>query len=191
MIVPSAGDLNYFTIRGVRSPGRCRVSGADRTLRWNEAEGHGYIATLRLNGIKLAHFTIAVDMWTPAQLAAWELFVQVLPPPEVVYGNPAGIAKMPLSGVDIGHPVLAANGITKAVLETIGQLTRADNGIWTSELKFIEWQRPVALPVGKVNRTIPGTKGTPPAAQTEADKALAEGTADFEKKKAAANGAAP
>lgn len=186
-INPDGRELNYFTIRGVNSPGRCRISGADRTFRWDEAEGQGIIARLRLRGLKLARFTIAVDMWMKEQLVEWELFTQALLPPELLYGGAAGYKKT-LSGTGIDHPILAAAGITAVVLETIGQLTLT-KGIWTSELKFIEYRPVQAVPVGKVDRSVPAVrKGPVVTAQSEADKALVEGRAKAEKARVAAGG---
>lgn len=187
-INPDSPELNYFTIRGVNSPGRCRIQGANRALRWKQNEGMGIIGSLNLVGLKLAEFSIFVDMWTKEQLAEWEFFVQILPPPEVTYGSPAAYRKLVMAGHGISHPILASNGINSVVLQEIGQLT-LNRGLWTSEIKFIEFRKPVTLPIGSVNRTVPAVKKGPEVtAVTEADKALVEGRKAAAAAKAAAGG---
>jgi hypothetical protein len=67
--------LDYFTIGGDRSPGKCEVRGAGREWEWFELMGWGLDgASLILRRRLLLEFEIDVTIATQADLNAWDVF---------------------------------------------------------------------------------------------------------------------
>lgn len=142
---PYTQPVDKFTLGGKLSPGLCEVSGADAPRRWDELDGYGLSgARLRYKGLKLAHFSISIRLYTPEDWADWYAFKPIT-------------EKAPLGhfakSLDIFHPHLFDLGIASAVIENVSQPTQTADGEWTIEIKFIEYRTPkvtIGTPDGAV-----------------------------------------
>lgn len=75
--------LNYFTLGGEKSPGKCEIRGAAREWQWNELAGYGLDgANLSLVRRQLVEFEIDVRITTQTDLDAWsDFYAKVLQNP--------------------------------------------------------------------------------------------------------------
>jgi hypothetical protein len=172
-----SGDLrqDYFTLSllgaTIVSPGRCKIIGAADGRKWDERAGYGLSgASLFGGGKKLSHFGIEIALWeepsfTSEQWLNWsalELFLSVPPgtrPPSL------GIA----------HPILADVGITVIVIEERSQWTQDETGLWTCQLKCIQY-RAAQVSFATAGPGVPPTSGEI-AAQARFDAATAQSSA--------------
>ncbi|AKV03195.1 hypothetical protein AKJ09_09858 [Labilithrix luteola] len=182
MIDPTAKDLNYVTVAGVRSPGRARISGADIVYLWDVQQPFGMSGgSTRFRGRGLSKFTLAIDLWRREHFIAWAAFKKLLEPPTLT--KPLVVA--------MGHPILTDANIKAIAIEKLGQPVRGDNGIWTSTSEILEYRDPVPAIV-KPRGAIPTTdKGVPQPPKTAADLALEKAMQDNAAARARASGVTP
>ena len=150
----------YVVVGGMRSPGRARLTGADVPYKWDVQEPYGMSGgATRFRGRGLARFQLAIDLWKPEHFLAWDAFKKLLEPPTLT---------KPLV-VEMGHPVLSDAGIKAVAVEKLGQLTRGDNGLWTSTSDILEYRAPLASLV-KPRGSVPATDaGAPVTAKSAED----------------------
>ena len=159
MIRPNDPALNYVVVGGMRSPGRARLTGADVVYKWDVQEPYGMSGgATRFRGRGLSKFTLAIDLWKPEHFLAWDAFKKLLEPPTPT--NPLV--------VDMGHPVLSDAGIKSVAVEKLGQLTRGDNGIWTSTSDILEYRAPLPSLV-KPRGSVPSTDANAPVTAKSAN----------------------
>jgi hypothetical protein len=149
---------DFFTLAGLTSPGRAYFKGASSPRKWDERPGYGTSgATTVWMGAKLARFTAIIEMWQAADLIDWEIFKTVLikPPPG-----------LPPIALGIGHPTLngAPYNITDVVVEEVTCPEQDDFGLWTVQIKFIEYRRPMPAFAAAPSATIPSNGPAPPTA---------------------------
>jgi hypothetical protein len=181
MIDPASSALNLVVVNGVPSPGRATVIGAAVPYKYDIKEGYGLSgATTTYHGRGVAKFTLHIDIWAREHFLAWPLFKKLLEPPK---------PSLPLV-VEMQHPVLSDQGISKVAVESMGALERQSNGLWRCTIQLLEWRPPVPALV-KPRGAIPGVaKGKPIPPKTEADLALEKARVEFEAARNAARGGA-
>jgi len=164
VIDPTAPELNYVVVAGMRSPGRATLTGVKVPYKYDVQEGYGRSgATTTFRGRGIARFTLTIDLWLPEHFLAWAAFAKALEPPK---------ASKPLV-VEMRHPVLAAADISAVAVESFGQPEKQSNGIWRVTIGLLEY-RPPRDALVKPRGAIPSPeKGAPLTPKTEADRALA------------------
>ena len=127
-------DVNTITVAGKVSPGYCEISRAVSPNKWDERNGYGLSgSTLIFRGIGLATFTATITMWNDEQLTEWEAWKSVVDrPPSRKYPR----------ALQVWHPVLEDMGVSAAIVEKRGQLTKLPNGGWRVEIFFKEYRKP-------------------------------------------------
>lgn len=116
------------------SPGLCEISGANSPRKWDEIESHGHSgATLKFNGVGLAHFSVKISLYTSQDWIDWSEFKPLVDKPPL--GNEP-------KAQDIWHPLLVDQGIYAVGVEDVGQPEQNEDGVWTIEIKFVEHRPP-------------------------------------------------
>lgn len=200
---PKGFDQDYIVLANVRSPGTCVISGAGNPRVWDAVKAAGMSgASLRYMGADLARFSVLIKMWTAEQVKEWEEFSDLLGSSDKtrtvagaarkVLANISAAAKSAATGTQyspkamaIQHPLLAELFITDVVVEDRTQLTPSESGLWTVEIKFIQYRPPVASR-GKVNSSIPNAPKTVATAQDNMDQRIQQAKNDFNDAKKAA-----
>ena len=115
------------------SPGLCEITGAANLRKWDELESYGASGALLVyRGLKLAHFSIVLSLYTEADWTEWAAFRPlVMRPP---------IGKRPRA-LTVVHPVLNEVDITALVVESVEAPAQSEDGVWTIEIKCIEWRK--------------------------------------------------
>ncbi len=153
-------EQRYIVLANQPSPGLAVISGAGIPLDWDVRKGYGYSgAVVVYTGDNLAEFTVTIQMWTQVQLDAWKAFAQLLKRP------PKGVLAQAMA---IQHPLLDELGIDKVVLRNRSMLTPSPTGLWTVELKLLQYRKPEKA-LGRPNGAIPNAPGTIPRKEDELD----------------------
>lgn len=156
---PDLYDFPRFN--GTASPLLCDVSGATSPRKWDEKAGKGLSgATLVYSGTGLAKPTVRFFAWLPEHFIAWASFRAL------VAKAPEGTKP---TAISIEHPFLAELGIVSVVVEDETMWVQASAGLWTKDLKLIQFREPTAA-VGKP--TGAKTQWVETSAQTAADKTI-------------------
>ncbi len=168
---PEAYD--YFRLAGIKSPGRCTLTGAGSPRKWDKADGKGTDgATVTYNGDGLAEFTIHVDLWLPEHFDAFELEFRPM-----LRRAPEGVEA---KAYDIEYPSLAELEISSVVVTNVGQLELTDElGLYSYPISFLQHRKPKPK-----SATIKGSQGgggadEPPGAEDELDKQIRQLNADI------------
>jgi len=133
-----------FNLGPMTSPGKCEIIGASDGRKWDEQAGFGLSgAALVGGGAKLSHFAIKLTIWEPAgtiggDWSQWQIFKKLV--------------EKPLPGIrppswGIYHPQLADVGIDTVVVEDRTQWTQDEQGLWTMQIKFIQYRAPIIMSV--------------------------------------------
>ena len=131
---PLDNSLDKATIGGRLTPGICEIVGANSPRAWDERAGYGLSgAIVVFHGVKLSHFTIKFQLYTTQDWNDWHAFKPIVDKP------PIGTWQGPL---DCAHPLLADLGIRSIVIEDVLVPEQSDDGVWTIELKVIEFRGP-------------------------------------------------
>lgn len=139
---------DWVDFSGQITPGLADIVGAGSPRRWDERESYGLSgATVVYHGLKLAHFSVKLRLYTTQHWDDWYAFKPFID------RVPAGRRQGPL---DITHPLLAQVGIRSVVVEDVLAAEQTDDGEWTIEIKLIEYRKPV-LSLAKPD----GAKATP------------------------------
>lgn len=188
--------LNYFTLGGERSPGKCEVRGAGREWEWAELAGWGLDgASLLLRRRVLVEFEIDVKIVTQTELDQWDDFYsKVLQTPAyhagkksssspftnavqavggAGFGAPATPGKSTTAsrGLGIYHPRLARLGIGSAVVKKVGQFNPTKGGGEMVTIYFKEYRAPKFV-LTKPNGLIPAAGKPQPRAKDALDAAI-------------------
>jgi len=135
-------DLYYSIKLGeVRSPGKVKLSGHNRTIKWDVKSGNGQAgASITKQGVELtkfkATFSIMRDLSQGIDdYSAWPAFA------ELIWSTVRG--QVP-KALDIYHPELAANDIKSVVLADMGPMVDTDRtGESSITVEFLEYAPPV------------------------------------------------
>lgn len=158
--------LNYFTLGGERSPGKCEVRGAGRGWEWAELMGWGLSgASLILRRRILVEFEIDITIVSQTELEQFDDFYAK------VLADPVSGRKDRSRGIGIYHPRLARVGVTSAVIEHVGQFNPGKRGGETCTIKFKEYRAPKFI-LTKPNGTIPAAAKKQPKAKDALDEAI-------------------
>lgn len=144
------------------TPGLCEITGASSPRKWDEQAGYAMTgAILVYRGIGLAHFSMRFKLFTREHWEEWAAIRPFLLRPPV--GQRA-------RALDVQHPVLDEVGISQMVVEDVTAPEQSEDGVWTIELKCIEWRR------YKISTAKPdGSEATPEdPLQTEFGEAMDE-----------------
>ena len=147
-------DDIYISDRVV--PGVVEIKGLAAPRDWEERRGFGMMgATLRYKGQKLSHFSLVVSLYTQEHWDDWAAFAPTIrrpPPPD--RGQLAAVTSIPSLGramrtqappLSIRHPLLEEYRIRQVVVEDVTAMTEDDKGVWSCEIKLIQYQRPVRI----------------------------------------------
>jgi hypothetical protein len=163
-LVPTDLRQDYYTLSvgGIPflSPGICEIIGATKPYSWDEQKGFGIAGSGLVGGTRgLSRFSIRHTIFEnpglgPTGLASpqwgfWDLFKVALDPLAIV-------APAPFISYGIAHPQLADIGIKSVVIESYSQWTQDAFGIWTMEIKYIEYRTPVRQGAAKAVAGPPG-----------------------------------
>jgi hypothetical protein len=162
MILPpfsyTAKYYDVITIAGQMAPGIVLdVAGASRVNNWDIRKAYGMSgATVVFTGAGLAKFSVSIGLWLPEHFTQWETFAVVLRKrPKVSAFIPTIGISGAAAAVKISHPILAELGILEAVVEEEMALKQVEDGLWSKEVKFIEWRQPV-FAIGKPEKADAG-----------------------------------
>jgi hypothetical protein len=127
-------DVDQINVAGKLSPGACEITRGFAPNKWDERLGYGLSgSTIVFRGAGLITFTVKIRMWTDAQLEEWETWKEVVARP---------MSKRYPKALKVWHPILEDLGVSAAVVEKRGQLTKKDTGDWEVEIYFKEFRRP-------------------------------------------------
>lgn len=155
------GDaLDYHTFGTMRSPGVCRIIGADRQLNWDIKEAKGQEgASSTLNGKPLGEFEVEYYLADDGAVSGgqtdfdlWETFQRLV---ESTVNGPKPVA------LPFYHPDTARNHYTEVVLRNMGNMIHDGRGGATIKVKYGEHKPP------KPKK--PAKAAGKPYAQTEGD----------------------
>ena len=132
---PVTEPIDYVLLANRRSPGLATLSNVTSPRRWDERKGYALSgARVVFRGIGLARPILTLRLFTSEDFEAWHEWSPLVQRPPVGERSRAQ---------DIWHPILEDLGITKVVVEDVGQPRQTADGEWSIEIKFIEFRRPV------------------------------------------------
>lgn len=161
------GNYDVAVIAGIRSPGICEVTGANRKFIWDEKQTAGAQgATITYRGWALAKPKIKFKLWTDALIRQfYDEFV-----PALAYDA----TKQSPKPVDVYHPKLFANDIFWLVTQDIGDLTDEGAQLWTVTVEFLEYRQAKAnnttTTPTTANNSGTGNSATKPSVEDELDQ---------------------
>jgi hypothetical protein len=137
-------------------PGIIEIKGLSAPRDWEERQSFGMMgARLRYKGQKLSHFSIVVSLYTEEHWDDWLEFGPLIrrpPPPD--RSQLAAITSIPslhrmmrtqAPPLSIRHPLLEEYRIRQVVVEDVTAPVEDDKGVWSFEIKLIQYQRPVRV----------------------------------------------
>lgn len=131
---PQAWDT--VTVAGMKSPGLIPKGGlrCPRKFKWDTKEGKGAQGgTSTFVGRPLPDGSLKLQFWLTAHFLEWSFFLPLLK------YDPT---KRAPSAVDIYHPSLADLDISSIVVDEIGNIEHAGDGLYEVEVKFHEYSPP-------------------------------------------------
>lgn len=161
-------SINFALLAGVRTPGLLEVIGASRPRQYDILVPHAFNGGfLHYRGVRLAHFTLAIHLYSPKDWDDWAEFrATALIDPTIAKPR----------HMDIIHPILAQVGIYRLVVEEINAPTQVDDGEWVINLQCIESRQNVNQSIVKASQSEPaqGDSWDEYAKEAEAERAKAE-----------------
>lgn len=128
------GELDYVILGITRSPGICRITGADREKDWDVKKAKGQTgATSTLNGDPVGTFEIEFTLSSEEDFERWDGFQALI---ESTVRGPRPIA------LPIYHPDLSRAGYTEVVCGGVGGRVYDGRGGATHKIKFLEYRPP-------------------------------------------------
>lgn len=129
---PIANPVDFFILKGSKSPGIGRIEKAGSPRKWDERGGYGASGSVIVfMGRKLATFDGIVELYTEDDWAAWQAFKPLV--------DRLPFGKRP-SALDIWHPYLADLGIKSCVVLDVSQPEPMDLGGHTIRISFQEFR---------------------------------------------------
>jgi hypothetical protein len=129
---PLEHSINKVWLAQMWSPGICDIEGADSVRKYESVEAYGESgALLNFKGVDAARFRIRLRLYTSADWSDWQSFrLRIFAPPTDTKPQ----------ALDVWHPLLWDQGIHRLVIENFVQPIQTDDGVWTAELRCIEWR---------------------------------------------------
>lgn len=135
---PLEQPCDYILLAQRKSPGVAELVGASSPRKWDEQQGLGLSgAFILFRGRGLAHFSVKLKLYTPADWAAWDAWRPLLKLPTQRFGRGTAVGAL-----DIWHPLLQPLDIKAVAVEEVMQAEQTDHGEWTIEIKLVEFRRP-------------------------------------------------
>lgn len=148
--IQNSQTWSFFRLQGMRSPGsipRGGVRGFERETGWEKRAGKGTQgATLALVTAPPCEGTFTLQLFSVQDFKDWDNFVKL-----VLSIDPA---KQKAEGLSIYYPGFAAVGLTDVVVEKYGIPQHQGKGLYTVEIKLIEWLQP---PPDNITSTVANT----------------------------------
>ena len=133
---PISEPIDYVLLANQRSPGLADLSNVSSPRRWDERKGYALSGSrVVYRGIGLARPLLTLRLYTAEDFAAWHEWRPLLDRPAV--------GTRPRQALDIWHPILEDNGITKVVVEDVLGARQTADGEWSIDIKLIEFRLPV------------------------------------------------
>jgi hypothetical protein len=129
---------SHIVLASLKSPGVCRVRGANSPRDWDIRKGYGLTgATIVYTGDNLAKFSVDIQLWEDSQFLEWEIFAKILEKPKTRIAPALGIQ----------HPMvnMAPWGITSVVVEDVDQFEDNDEGLFMATIHFIQFRKPLPM----------------------------------------------
>lgn len=160
--------LDHFLVLGVASPGITVVEGSSIAPRkWDERGGYGLTgSTLVFTGKGLGKFDVIHSFYEERDWQEWDAYLKLVTPP------PTNVRPR---SIDVFHPWLAMNQVTKAVVLDNSIPKQTEDGVWQIVYNWQAFRSPkftLAKPEGAK-----ATEADPVSAQIAANTALIEGLA--------------
>jgi hypothetical protein len=152
-------DWDYFTIGGVKSPGKAVVTEFKRRHEFDVKKSKGvYGATITFVGRPPATGKIRLEFWQTSHFVSWAGFRPLLK------YNPT---KSVVTAVDIFHPSLDDIEINRVVCESVGNIVHEGNKLYVVDIELLEYFPPppitaVSTPTTSLPDTDPNKPGIPP-----------------------------
>ena len=153
---PLESPEDTVLLAGREVPGLVEIKGLSAPRDWDERRSYGMIgARLRYLGQKLSRFTLVVRLYTEEHWDAWRDFselVRRLPPPDGrLVSSTATIPQLmrALYGranpLRIRHSLLEEYRVRQVVVEDVTQPSVDEAGVWTIEIKLIQYEKPLRV----------------------------------------------
>lgn len=171
-------------------PGIVTIKGLNAERDWEERRSFGMMgARLRYKGQKLTHFALLVELYEQKHWDDWLEFGQLVRrPPPPTRSQLSAITSIPslyrvmrtqAPPLTIRNPLLEEYRIRQVVVEDVTAPVEDDRGVWSFEIKLIQYQRPqrVLSRAGGTDRA-DGTSAEDreiAALNTRLDRLIAEG----------------
>lgn len=134
-------------------PGIVMIKGLNALRDWEERRSFGMMgARLRYKGQKLTHFSLMVSLYNQEHWDDWiEFGPLVRRPPQPSRSQVTAITSIPSfyqfmltqsPPLSIRHPLLEEYRIRRAVVEDVTAPVEDEKGVWSFEIKMIQYQRP-------------------------------------------------
>lgn len=134
-------------------PGVTEIKGLAAPRDWEERRSFGMMGSLlRYKGQRLSHFAIVVSLYTQEHWTDWLEFgplVRRPPPPDrsqlaAITSIPAlhRVMRTQAPPLSIRHPLLEEYRIRQVVVEDVTAPVEDEQGVWSFEIKLIQYQRP-------------------------------------------------
>lgn len=147
-------DSVYISDRLV--PGIVVIKGLKAERDWEERKSFGMMgARLRYKGQKLSHFSLMVSLYTQGHWNDWLEFGPLIrrpPPPDrsqiqAITSIPSlhRMMRTQAPPLSIRHPLLEEYRIRQVVVEDVIAPVEDEKGVWSLEVKLIQYQRPVRV----------------------------------------------
>jgi hypothetical protein len=143
-------------LAGREVPGIVVIKGLSAPRDWETRMSFGMMGyRLRLKGIKPSKFSLGVSLYTQEHWDAWNEFSEVVrrpPPPDrsqvqAITSIPSLYRFIRTQGppLRIRHALLEEYRINRVVVEDVTQPMENDRGVWTLDIKLIQYQPPVRV----------------------------------------------
>jgi len=137
-------------------PGIVVITGLKAERSWDERQEYGtFGCRLRYKGQRLSHFSLIVGLYTQEHWDDWQEFEPIVrrppPPDRSLFSTITSIPSLyrvmqsqspPLS---IRHPLLDQYRINRVVIEGDVAPVQNEQGVWTAEIKLIQYRQPVRV----------------------------------------------
>jgi hypothetical protein len=153
---PLRNPEDTVALAGRQVPGLVEIKGLSAPRDWDERRGFGMIgARLRYYGQKLSRFSLVVRLYTEEHWDAWRDFSEIvrrLPPPDRSLVSSAATLPQLMRALygrarplRIRHSLLEEYRVRQVVVEDVTQPSVDEAGVWTIEIKLIQYQKPLRV----------------------------------------------
>lgn len=131
---PIDEPIDYVLLADQRSPGIAEIRNANSPRRLRRRNGYGLSgATVIFLGLALSEPILVLRLYSREDWEGWQAWRPLVQRPPL--GERA-------RALDIWHPILEMQGIRSVLIEDVSQPIEDDDGVWTIEIKMVEYRRP-------------------------------------------------